>query len=241
MNRINESLLRPLERRALAWAVIRLPAWVLPDHLTGFGLLGTLLTAIGFILSRWSLAWLWIANLGLLAHWFGDSLDGTLARHRHIERPRYGFFVDETSDVFSQTTVFLCLGLSPCTYFAVACLGLIAFLIANVYSLVGLQVRQTAQITFFGFGPTEIRALLILGNLWVLTFGVMDLRPWLKLVELSIPVTIHDVVIGLLALLAAGGIAISALVERRALSLEEPLPAAALAPVPGAGPRAPTP
>jgi phosphatidylglycerophosphate synthase len=228
MNRVNESLLRPLERRALAWAVVRIPAWVLPDHLTGLGLLGALGAGAGYILSRWSLPWLWLANLGLLAHWFGDSLDGSLARHRRIERPRYGFFVDESSDVLSQTIMFLCLGLSPCTHFAVACLGLIAYQMAMTYSLIVLQVRKTAYIAFFGFGPTEIRALLVFGNLWVLCFGILDLRPWLKALAVPVPVTIHDVIVSLLAVLGAAALAFSALQERRALSLEEPPPSATL-------------
>jgi phosphatidylglycerophosphate synthase len=230
MNRVNESLLRPLERRALAWAVVRLPAWILPDHLTALGLLGALTAGAGFVLARWSLQWLWLANLGLVVHWFGDSLDGTLARHRRIERPRYGFFVDETSDVFAQTFMFLCLGLSPCTYFAIACLGMITYLIAMTYSLIGIQVRDTAQVSFFGIGPTEIRGLLVLGNLLVLMFGVRDLRPWLRALDLPVPVTIHDVVIALLALLGTLAIAVSALMERHALALEEPSPAAALQP-----------
>jgi archaetidylinositol phosphate synthase len=233
MNRINVSLLRPMERPALAWAVARMPAWVQPDSLTALGLLGALLAGIGFLLSRWSLQWLWLANLGLLVHWFGDSLDGTLARHRRIERPRYGFFVDETSDVFAQTFMFLSLGLSPCTHFAIACLGLIAFLIAANYALIGVHVRETANVAFFGIGPTEIRALLVLGNLWVLALGIVDLRPWLKFLALPVPVTIHDLVIALLAPLAAVAIAVSALLERRALSLEEPPPSAT--------PHAPTP
>ena len=224
MKRINDSLLYPLERRTVAWAVLRVPAWVLPDHLTALGLLGALGAGAGYILSHWSLPWLWLANLGLLVHWYGDSLDGTLARLRRIERPRYGFFVDETSDLFAWTIIFLCLGLSPCTHFVLACLGLIAYLMAMVYSLIGVQVRDTAHISYYGFGPTEIRALLVLGNLWVFIFGILDLRPWLKFLAVPVPVTIHDIFIALLALLGASAIAISALFERRALGLEEPPP-----------------
>jgi phosphatidylglycerophosphate synthase len=233
MNRVNESLLRPLERRALGWAVVRIPSWVLPDHLTALGLLGAVAAGAGYLLSRWSLPWLWLANMGLFVHWLGDSLDGSLARYRRIERPRYGFFVDETSDVLSQTIMFLCLGLSPCTHFAIACLGLIAYQMAMTYSLIVAQVRNTAYIAFFGFGPTEIRALLVLGNLWVLCFGVLDLRPWLKALPLPVPVTIHDVVVSLLAVLGACALGFSALQERRDLSREEPPPSSTLdAPTP---------
>jgi len=88
--RINNSVLGAWERPALAWMAARLPATVVPDQLTALGVLGALLTAASYVLSRWSLAWLYLACLGLLLNWLGDSLDGTLARLRRIERPRYG-------------------------------------------------------------------------------------------------------------------------------------------------------
>src|ERR1700731_3545478 len=106
VNRVNNSVLGGLERPALSWVVNRLPKWVLPNHLTIIGVSGALLAGAGFVLSRWSMAWLWLATFGLLANWFGDSLDGTLARLRLIERPRFGFFVDHTSDLFSQVIIF---------------------------------------------------------------------------------------------------------------------------------------
>jgi len=150
---VNDSLLGPLERVALAWVASRLPASVLPDHLTLVGLIGALLTGTGFVLSNWYPPWLFLACVGLLANWFGDSLDGTLARLRRIERPQYGFFIDHTCDLFSQVIIFVSLGASPCTHFGVACLGLIAFLMAFIYTLIGLQVKGELRITYFGFGP----------------------------------------------------------------------------------------
>jgi phosphatidylglycerophosphate synthase len=125
--RINDSVLGVWERPALAWMAARLPAAVVPDQLTALGVLGALLTAAGFVLSRWSLSWLWLACVGLVLNWLGDSLDGTLARLRRIERPRYGFFIDHTSDMFCQTITFVSLGVSPLAHFGVACLGLITF------------------------------------------------------------------------------------------------------------------
>ena len=98
LQRVNDSVLGALERPALAWMAVRLPAAVVPDHLTAFGAVGAVLTAAGYVLSRRSLSWLWLACAGLFINWLGDSLDGTLARLRHIERPRYGFFIDHTSD-----------------------------------------------------------------------------------------------------------------------------------------------
>ncbi len=223
VTRLNDSVLGPLERPALKWMANRLPARVQPNHLTVLGVLGALLTAAGFILSRWSLPWLWLASVGLVANWLGDSLDGTLARLRHIERPRYGFFVDHSSDLFSQVMIFISVGLSPCTHFAVACVGLIAFLMGFVYTLIGAQVHHTMRITYFGFGPTEIRALLILGNLCILAFGVVQMR-FVPLVLLG-PISGHDLVISILSVAGAASIAVLAIREGRALSALDPPPA----------------
>jgi phosphatidylglycerophosphate synthase len=224
LQRVNDSVLGGLERPTLAWFAQRFPAWVIPNHLTALGFFGAWLTAAGFVLSRWSLPWLWLACAGLLANWFGDSLDGTLARRRRIERPRYGFFVDHTSDLFSQVIIFLALGLSPCAHFAVACLGLIAFLMAFVFTLIGAHVRQTMRITYFGFGPTEIRALLLLGNLLTLAFGIFDLQEWFPALRVFGPVSIHDLVISLLALIGVGLIAVLAVRDARTLAAEDPPP-----------------
>jgi archaetidylinositol phosphate synthase len=222
--RMNDSVLGALERPALLWIAERLPTRVLPNHLTALGVLGALLTAAGFILSRWSLPWLWLACLGLVANWLGDSLDGTLARRRRIERARFGFFVDHTSDLFSQAIIFLSVGVSSCAHFAVACLGLIAFLMAFVYTLIGLHVRNTMRITYIGFGPTEIRALLLLGNLLTLAFGVVHLRtPFAPLAAFG-SVTGHDLVILILSGGCAGLIAVLAVREGRTLAVEDPPP-----------------
>jgi archaetidylinositol phosphate synthase len=222
VQRINDSVLGPLERPALAWLAKRIPAGVVPDHLTAFGVCGAVLTAAGYVLSCLSLAWLWLASLGLIVNWLGDSLDGTLARLRHIERPRYGFFIDHTSDLFCQSLTFISLGLSPLTHFGMACLGLITFLMAFVYTLIAAQTRATMRITYFYFGPTEIRALLLLGNLLSLGLGVVDLRHWFPALPGGGWVSIHDAFI---AMLAASGIVVIALLawrDARVLSVEDP-------------------
>jgi archaetidylinositol phosphate synthase len=225
MQRINDSLLGAWERPALAWVAARLPASVVPDHLTALGVSGSLLTVAGYVMSRGSLTWLWLACAGLLVNWFGDSLDGTLARVRRIERPRYGFFIDHTSDLFCQIITFLALGASPLAHFGVACLGLITFLLAFVYSLINAHARATMRITYFYFGPTEIRALLLAGNLLVLAGGVIDLRPWLPPLPGSGGISIHDFSIALLSLAGVTVIALHAIGDGRALATEDPPPA----------------
>jgi phosphatidylglycerophosphate synthase len=226
VKRVNDSVLGVLERPALMWMADRLPAWVLPNHLTVLGVLGALLTAAGFVLSHWALSWLWLACVGLVANWLGDSLDGNLARRRRIERPRFGFFLDHTSDLFSQVIIFLALGVSPCAHFAVACLGLIAFLMGFVYTLIGAHVQGTMRITYFGFGPTEIRALLLFGNLSTLTFGIVHVQTRFTPLAVFGSITGHDIVISLLSLLGAGVIATMAIREARALASLDPPPGA---------------
>jgi archaetidylinositol phosphate synthase len=222
VQRINDSVLGPLERPALAWLVRRLPPKVVPDHLTAFGVFGALLTATGFVLSCRSLTWLWLASLGLIINWLGDSLDGNLARLRHIERPRYGFFIDHTTDLFCQSLTFIALGLSPLAHFGMACLGLITFLMAFVYTLIAAQTRATMRITYFYFGPTEIRALLLVGNLLTLAVGVVDLRRWFAGFPGDGSISIHDAVI---TMLSASGVVVIALLawrDARVLNVEDP-------------------
>jgi len=236
-NRVNDSALGVLERPALAWIAERLPSRVTPDHLTVIGLSGALVAAAGYIGSRWSLQWLWMASAGLVVNWVGDSLDGTVARLRKIERPRYGFFVDHTSDLFAQALIFLALGVSACARFEVACLGLIAFLMVFVYSLICCEVRDTLRVTYFGFGPTEIRALLIAGNLITLRAGVLDVGQWLMPRGWFGPVTLYELVIVVLFAVALPALAILTLQERVQLAHDDPArPAGAVAPRNAAAP-----
>ena len=228
MKRVNDSFLGPIERPTLAWIAARLPAAIVPDQLTAFGVVGGLITAAGFLLSRWSLSWLWLASVGLVINWFGDSLDGTLARVRRIERPRYGFFIDHTSDLVCQIITFLSLGVSPLAHFGAACLGLITFLLAFVYSLITAHARATMRVTYFYFGPTEIRALLLLGNLLTLAVGVVNLQAWLPPLPAGGAITIHDFFIALLSLAGLTAIGTVAVVDAKALAAEDPPPAPAI-------------
>ena len=234
-DRVNDSILGALERPALAWMVRRLPPWVTPDHLTAGAFAGALITAAGFVLSRWSLDWLWLSCVGLLANWAGDSLDGTLARLRQIERPRYGFFVDQTSDLFGQVLVFLALGLSPIVRFELACLALISFLMAFVYTMIYAQVRDTFRVTYHGFGPTEIVALFFLGNLLTPLVGIVDLGQWITPLKPLGPVNAYELVIAILCLTSVLGLCKLALQEGRALAREDPAPSAARSSSPSAG------
>jgi archaetidylinositol phosphate synthase len=163
--RLNEGLLQPLERPLLQWLATRLPTRMTSDDLTAIGLTGAAVAFAGYALSRWHPGFLWLATAGLIVNWFGDSLDGTVARLRKAERPRYGFFIDHTTDVFAQVLLALGLGLSSYVRFEIACLALIAYLVVAVYTFVRTNVFGVLQIAFNGIGPTEVRIGMIFLNL----------------------------------------------------------------------------
>jgi archaetidylinositol phosphate synthase len=162
--RVNDILLGPLERPALEWFAVHLPAWIMPDHCTLIGLAGSCMVMVFYALSTVDRNFLWLASLGLIVNWFGDSMDGTLARRRKIERPVFGFFVDHMADAASQVMMFLGIGLSPYVRFDIACLVLIAYLLLSVLVYVRTYTSGEFKISYGKLGPTEFRALTILMN-----------------------------------------------------------------------------
>lgn len=200
----------------------RLPPNITPNHLTLLGFSGAAMAATGYVLSRWSIEWLWLATAGMILNWAGDSLDGNLARLRRIERPRFGFFVDHNSDLLSQVLIFLAIGTSPCARFGIACLALITFLMAFVYTMICAQVRETFRITYYGFGPTEIRALLVAGNLITLQAGVLDMGVWIPALGPLGQVTIYEFVMVLVCAFTIPGLVMMAVREGRSLAREDP-------------------
>jgi phosphatidylglycerophosphate synthase len=143
---------------------------VTPDTCTVVGVLGAVLTAVSYILSNLNPGFLWLASLGFVINWIGDSMDGTLARHRKIERPVFGFFVDHMTDAVSQVIIFLGLGLTPYIRFDLACLGLITYLLLSVLVFVRTCSIGEFKISYGKIGPTEIRAIAIIINT-IMFFG----------------------------------------------------------------------
>jgi archaetidylinositol phosphate synthase len=171
ISRINTSWVIPVERPLVGWLAARLPARVKPDHLTLAGFAGALLCGIAYAASSLSPILLWAASAGLVINWFGDSLDGTLARFRKIERPRYGFFIDNAADLLSQLCIFIGFGISPYMRFDVACLGLAGYYMASFFNLLKSIDTHVVKIGFYGIGPTEIRLGFISYNFFLLTVG----------------------------------------------------------------------
>lgn len=162
--RINDILLGPLERPALLWMAQRMPRWVTPDVLTGIGVFASVIIFVSYWLTTYDRNFLWLASFGFVLNWFGDSLDGNLARFRHIERPKYGYFIDHTVDAFSELLVGLGIGLSPYVNFELALLALIGYMLMSVLVYITTYVKGVFQISYSKIGPTEVRLILIIAN-----------------------------------------------------------------------------
>lgn len=169
--RINQILLGPIERPVLAWLARRMPNWVTPDLLTATGFLATILTATAYVLTHRHPAFLFLACFGIILNWFGDSLDGTLARYRKIERPRYGFFIDHTMDGLGEVIVMFGIGLSPYVDFRVACIALVGYMLMANLVYITTYVSGEFRISYLGLGPTEARMILILSNVLIFFLG----------------------------------------------------------------------
>lgn len=200
--RENDILLGPLERPALRWLAAHSPAWVTPDMLSALGVIGALLIFLGYVLSNLDRNFLWLASFGFVVNWVGDSLDGTLARYRHIERPKYGYYIDHTLDAVCQIIVFFGLGSSPYIDARVAMMCLIAYMLLSVLVYVRTYVVGAFQLSYSKLGPTEVRVIAILLNLWMYLGGTHpDNLTW-KIVG-RYPITIYDGAVLLIAALLA--------------------------------------
>lgn len=159
------SLLAPLERAVLVWLAGRLPRWITPDHLSLIGLAAMFLAGVCYYCSKWDPRFLLIVNLLLAVNWFGDSLDGTLARYRNQQRPKYGFYVDHIIDTFG--TMFLVSGLALSGYMSerIAFSVLIVYFMLSINSYLAAYSLGVFSISFWKFSPTELRLLLSVGNI----------------------------------------------------------------------------
>jgi phosphatidylglycerophosphate synthase len=214
--RAHTSLLHSLEKKCLIWLAERMPRWVSSDQLTALGLFAMLMTGISYWLSRWNRYVLLMAVFWLAVNWFGDSLDGTLARVRNRQRPRYGFYVDHVVDAFG--TFFLLSGFALSGYMDrfVAMGVLIAYFMLNIEVYLATYTLGRFRLSFWKVSPTELRILISIGSVALL------FRPWVTLGGTSY--RLYDVG----GVVAIAGIAITLLrsVVRNTLELyrEERLP-----------------
>ena len=166
--RVNRSLTAGVEKRMLLWMAERAPRWVSSDQLTGLGLTAQVGAGACYALARFDKNWLLAVILCVALNWMGDSLDGTLARVRRQQRPRYGFYVDHIVDMFGAVALMTGLGASGFLHWQTAIALLVAFLLLSGESYLATYTLGCFELSQGFFGPTEIRILLIAGNLALL-------------------------------------------------------------------------
>ncbi len=166
--RVNQALTASMEKRALKWMAEQAPRWVTSDRLTVLGLGAQIGAGVCYALSRYDRRALLLVIVCIVLNWLGDSLDGTLARVRQQQRPRYGFYVDHMVDIFGSVALMGGLGLSGLLHWQVAIAMLIGFLLLSSESYLATYTLSCFQMSQGIFGPTEIRILLIVGNVALL-------------------------------------------------------------------------
>ena len=157
-------LLAGPEGRVLEWIAKRIPGRIKPDHLTALGVLASIGIAAAYVLSNGDRMWLWAASALLVVHWLGDSLDGTLARVRRSERPRYGYYLDHLVDAFATAAIGIGLGLSPYMLLAVGLAIVVTYLILSINTYLETHAFGVFTLGYGRFGPTEARLMLIAVN-----------------------------------------------------------------------------
>ena len=162
--RIQTSLLNGVEKKTLVWMASRMPKWVTSDMLTWFGLFGSALCGLGFFLTHYSIYWLWLSCLGLVINWFGDSLDGSLARVHNTQRPLYGYYLDHNIDTVTEAFMFIGAGLSPLMNLSVALFCYAAYLALTVYVSINAHLKGEFRLTYIKLGPTEFRLIIIIAD-----------------------------------------------------------------------------
>jgi archaetidylinositol phosphate synthase len=191
-------LLAPLERRFLPWAAGRLPRWVLPDDMTAIGVLAAFGVCGAYQLSNEGNGWLWAASGLLVLQWVGDSLDGTLARVRGIQRPKYGYYLDHIVDAIATAAIGLGLGLSPFMLLSIGALIVVGYLILSINVYLESMAFGRFRLGYGYLGPTEIRAVLILLN------TALALELGLDFTILELKMTVFDVIgLAIVALMLA--------------------------------------
>lgn len=172
--RIQTSVLNAVEKRVLVWLAQQQPRWVTSDMLTALGVVGAFVVAVGYVCSNYNIGWLWLSSLGYIINWYGDSLDGTLARVRGTQRPIYGFFLDHNIDGITMAVMCIGAGLSSLLNLYIAMSVLVVYLILSISVYINAHLRGEFKLTYAGMGPTEFRVIMIVVN--SLFFFIAPLR-----------------------------------------------------------------
>lgn len=162
--RIQTSILNAAEKKVLVWLAERQPSWMTSDILTYLGTFGAVVIAVGYILSSCDMDWLWLSSLGFVINWYGDSLDGTLARVRNRQRPIYGYYLDHTVDAVNELIIVLGIGLSGMVHLSLALLILALYFMLTVNVSINAHLKKEFRLTYAKMGPTELRIIMIIVN-----------------------------------------------------------------------------
>ena len=215
--RINHSITYAVEKRALLWFAAHMPDWVTSDHMSLLGFIAAVLIGISYPLANRAPVFLWVAVAGFILNWFGDSMDGTLARYRKVERPRYGYFLDHSIDVICITIILTSLGFSGYARIELAWAVNLLYLLMVIYTSLVNFTSRSFQISFASIGPTEIRILAIFMSIWLffndqrfIHLGFMDLN-------------ILEAILLLLIIVFVPIYLLSTVLQIRRLAKEEPL------------------
>ncbi|MBR1573542.1 MAG: CDP-alcohol phosphatidyltransferase family protein [Bacteroidales bacterium] len=222
--RIQTSILNAAEKKALVWMASRLPRWVTSDMMTFTGFLGACIIALGCILSNQNILWLWLSCFGLLVNWFGDSLDGTIARVRNQQRPRYGFFLDHNIDCINEAIMFTGVGLSPLMNLNIALMVLAVYLMLSVYVYINSHLKGEFKLTYAKMGPTEFRLIIMIAL--ILFMYVPGMQAYAKeVVVFGTPVTfrILDYIALVILVILLGAYLVSLFKDGRYFAALEPL------------------
>ncbi len=211
--RIQENWLAARERRLLSWICARLPRSVTPDKLTLTGLVGAAMVFAGYVASNLHSAWLLFALAGYVVQWFGDSLDGSLARFRKIERPSYGYFIDHSCDGLTNLLIVAGIGLSPFVTMDVAMLALAGYFLMSIHAFLSARVTGELKLSYIAAGPTELRLALMAMTVLMLLAG-----PGYHLGRVGA----FDAFVGAIAALLVVLFAVQTLIVGRRLAAQEP-------------------
>lgn len=152
------------EKKALVWLAGKQPKWVTSDFLSFIGFLGAVIIGAGYILSDYNINWLWLCSFGYFVNWYGDSLDGTLARVRNQQRPIYGFYLDHTLDAINECIMFGCAGISALINLPIAMAALLLYLLMSLNVTVNAHLKGEFKLTYAKLGPTELRIIMVIVN-----------------------------------------------------------------------------
>jgi archaetidylinositol phosphate synthase len=174
--RIQGNLCAAVERDLLNRLCERLPSGLTPDHLTALGLAGAGLSFAAYMLSNDNTAYFFLASVGLLINWFGDSLDGSLARYRGIERVRFGYFIDHSTDAVSSFLIIAGLGLCPLVSMNAALFALVGYLMLSIHAFISNNISGQLKLSYILLGPTEVRILIIVLNTLMYCIGPLEIN-----------------------------------------------------------------